>query len=390
MKLRIAVVAVVALLVVSWLVLLVLTRNPWPSNDGLVVILVTAMAAIGLVITSRQPRNAVGWLFVATAIVGLLDTVVREYLVLDYRQHGGALPLGLVAAAFRVGTAIFPFLVVLPSILLFPEGRVPSRRWRRALVVYVVLATAFTVTQFAGAGAGVGKTTVSIDIRGNLPNFDAGIVADLAWLITPLFLAFWLASVVHQARCWRRADGERREQLKWLAAGGAICVVSSVALVMFGDGASVSARIVGDVALIGIAALPVAIGVGILKYRLYEIDRLISRTLSYAIVTSVLAAVFVGVVALSTQVLPFSSPVAVTASTLAVAGLFNPLRLRVQRAVDRRFNRSRYDAEAAVAELAHELRGAVDPESVQAALASAVTLAVEPAHVTVWTRRERP
>jgi hypothetical protein len=254
MKLRIAVVAVVALLVVSWLVLLVLTRNPWPSNDGLVVILVTAMAAIGLVITSRQPRNAVGWLFVATAIVGLLDTVVREYLVLDYRQHGGALPLGLVAAAFRVGTAIFPFLVVLPSILLFPEGRVPSRRWRRALVVYVVLATAFTVTQFAGAGAGVGRTTVSIDIRGNLPNFDAGIVADLAWLITPLFLAFWLASVVHQARCWRRADGERREQLKWLAAGGAICVVSSVALVMFGDGASVSARIVGDVALIGIAS----------------------------------------------------------------------------------------------------------------------------------------
>jgi hypothetical protein len=133
----------------------------------------------------------------------------------------------------------------------------------------------------------------------------------------------------------------------------------------------------------------VAIGVGILKYRLYDIDRLISRTVAYAIVTGVLAAVFVGIVALATEVLPFSSPVAVTASTLAAAGLFNPLRLRVQRVVDRRFNRRRYDAEATVAALVGQLRGAVDPEAVQVALTGAVSAAVEPAHVYVWTRDVR-
>jgi hypothetical protein len=388
-RLRIAAAAIVTLAVVAWIVLLVLTRDPWPSNDGLTVLLTVTVMAVGLVITSHQPRNAIGWLFIATAVIGIPDAVVRQYLVLDYRQHGGDLALGAVAVAMRTGTALFPFLLAFPSILLFPDGRVPSRGWRRALIVYIVLATIFTVTQFAGAAVNANTAHPAIDIRGNVPNVSPGSVAGFAWLMTPFFLGFWLGSVVHQARSWRRADGERREQLKWLAAGAGLCVVSSVALVLFGDYASLSSRVIADLAVLGIAAMPVAIGVGILKYRLYDIDRLISRTVAYAIVTGVLAAVFVGIVALATEVLPFSSPVAVTASTLAAAGLFNPLRLRVQRAVDRRFNRRRYDAEATIAALVGQLRGAVDPEAVQVALAGAVSAAVEPAHVYVWTRDVR-
>ncbi len=133
-------------------------------------------------------------------------------------------------------------------------------------------------------------------------------------------------------------------------------------------------------------ALPVAMGVGILKYRLYEIDRLISRTLSYLIITGLLAGVFVGIVVLTTDVLPFSSPVGVAASTLAAAALFNPLRLRVQRLVDRRFNRARYDAEAIVAAFTLRLRDAVDLETVRSELLQAVDRAVEPAHASVWIR----
>ena len=136
--------------------------------------------------------------------------------------------------------------------------------------------------------------------------------------------------------------------------------------------------------------MPIAIGVGILRYRLYEIDRLFSRTLSYVILTALLAGTFVGVVALTTDLLPFSSGVGVAASTLAATALFNPLRRRVQRIVDRRFNRSRYDAERIVEAFAARLRDAVELESVQAELLDVVQRALEPAHASLWIRPSAP
>jgi hypothetical protein len=145
-------------------------------------------------------------------------------------------------------------------------------------------------------------------------------------------------------------------------------------------------RAAADLASVGIAALPISIGVGILRYRLYEIDRLISRTISYAIVTGLLVGLFVGIVALATDVLPFSSPVAVAASTLAAAALFNPLRRRVQHLVDRRFNRRRYDADAIVAAFTARLLDAVDLETVRVELLNAVNEAVLPSHASVWIR----
>ena len=155
---------------------------------------------------------------------------------------------------------------------------------------------------------------------------------------------------------------------------------------MFGDGSSLGSRIAADLATIGIGVLPVTVGVAILRFRLYEIDRLISRTLSYALLTGLLVGVFAGVVVLTTRVLPFSSPVGVAASTLAAAALFNPLRRRVQHLVDRRFNRARYDRDALVARFGTRLRDAVDSETVVAELAGAAASSVEPAHISVWVR----
>lgn len=365
----------------------IVTRDPWTSNDGLTLLVLGAMATVALIVLRRQPRNAVAWLLLMTALLGLADAFDRAYLVLDYRLHAGRLPFGAVAADYRGGITILPFLVGLPAILLFPEGRVPSRRWRRALWIYVVLGGFFTVTQFVGQALVGVPHHLAVDVRGSLPKQDPGAIGNLAWFLTPLFLAFWLASVGHQVGAWRRSQGEQQAQLKWLMSGAALCVVSSVALVMAGDGLSLPSRLITDAAVLGIGSLPIAIGIGILKYRLYEIDRLVSRTISYAIVTGTLVAFFLGVVVLATDVLPISSPVGVAASTLAAAALFNPLRRRVQRVVDRRFNRARYDAEATLDAFARRLREAVELESVQRGLADTVANAFEPTHVTVWVKR---
>jgi hypothetical protein len=148
--------------------------------------------------------------------------------------------------------------------------------------------------------------------------------------------------------------------------------------------ASPALQAVFNGAAIGIAALPVSVGVAILKYRLYDIDRIISRTLAYAIVTGLLVGVYAGLVLLTTQVFRVHAPVAVAASTLAAAALFNPLRRRVQQAVDRRFNRARYDADRTIAAFAARLKDAVDLDSVRDDLAGVVHQALEPAHVSVW------
>jgi hypothetical protein len=158
-----------------------------------------------------------------------------------------------------------------------------------------------------------------------------------------LLAGYWLAFVLRQVLSWRRADGEHRQQLKWLMIGAIMCL-AAIAIAILGPvlapGAPAAAQTVAALSGMLIAGLPVGIGIAILKYRLYEIDRIISRTLAYTIVTGLLVGVYAGLVLLATRVLPFSGSVAVAASTLAVAALFNPLRRRVQAVVDRRFNRA--------------------------------------------------
>jgi hypothetical protein len=192
-----------------------------------------------------------------------------------------------------------------------------------------------------------------------------------------------VAAVVQQAAGYRRASGVRRQQLKWLASGAAVAVICGVSGTVLNN-APGAWQVASDVLVAGIAALPASMGVAILRYRLYDIDRIISRTLAYAIVTGLLVGVYAGLVLLATEVLRFRTPVAVAAATLTAAALFNPVRRRVQRAVDRQFNRARYDADQTVAAFAARLQDAVDLDSVRGDLAGVVHRALEPAHISVW------
>jgi hypothetical protein len=175
-----------------------------------------------------------------------------------------------------------------------------------------------------------------------------------------------------------KSTGEERVQLKWCAA--AAFVLAVVFVVSFWVTLA-ALNVLESLAFVG---LWTAIAVAVLKYRLYDIDRIISRTLAYAIVTGLLVGVYAGLVLLVTQVFRVHTPVAVAASTLTAAALFNPLRRRVQRVVDRRFNRARYDGDQTVAAFAARLKDAVDPDSVRDDLAGVVNKALEPAHISVW------
>jgi len=381
---RTAAVVLLALLVAD-IVLSVVAHDPWPTNDGIVLVMLVAYGAVGYVIARTQPGNPIGWIFLALAITAYVDFLARLYLVLDYRQHGGTLALGTAVVFWRSVWSIIPFVLAFPAILLFPDGRL-SPRWRKFLLVYTVAAGVFVVTQCLGNALDPALGLGNVDVRGNLAVPDGGSVAGLSWVLAPFFLCAWIAFVWRQISAWRSASGLERAQLKWLALGSVTCVVSAILLVLFGDGSTTSARVAADLATAGIGVLPVAVGVAILRYRLYEIDRIVSRTLAYALLTALLVGTFAGIVLLTTRVLPFSSPVAVAASTLAAAALFNPLRTRVQRLVDRRFNRARYDRDILVAAFGAKLRDAVDSETVLRELARAAGNAVEPAHVSVWTR----
>ena len=188
---------------------------------------------------------------------------------------------------------------------------------------------------------------------------------------------------------YRRSSGERRQQLKWLLGGLAAVPVGLVLAIALGHAPGFWRTVGNVVALAVFLAVPVSMGVAILKYRLYDIDRVLSRTLAYAIVTGLLIGVYAGLVLLAQQVFRFSSPVAVAASTLAAAALFNPVRRRVQHAVDRRFNRARYDADQTVTDFAARLQDAVDLDAVRHDLAGVVQAALEPAHLAAMDRPTR-
>jgi hypothetical protein len=282
----------------------------------------------------------------------------------------------------------YPGLILLPlPIVLFPDGRLPSRRWRPVLWIYAVNgAITLAIVAWLDAPAFT-RRHIQVDGSGQIRAIDypPGWESAVMHASLLLFLVMILTFVAGQVLALRRATGLRRQQLKSMLGGGAVCLAGLVISLGAGGISGQFWYVVSNAAFVGIIALPIGIGVGILRYRLYEIDRLISRTLSYAFLTTVLVGVFVAIVALTTRVLPFASPVAVAASTLAAAALFNPLRLRVQRVVDRRFNRARYDAEMIVAEFTASLQDAVDLETVSSDLLSAVR-SVQPAHASIWIR----
>ncbi len=332
-------------------------------------------AGVGVVVARRQPRNPIGWILLIFIFVALLGDAAGAYAVLAY-AHGHHLPLGLVAVLLApLGYLAIPALPLV--ILLFPDGRLTSRRWWWVLWAYAVLVAFFATVIYALTIAAVASHEIRLDSSGSTTNTDHA-PGWIGVLVVPVLL-IWLSFMGHQVLSWRRATNERRQQLKWLACGAGISLASFVAAVALG-----STSALAQVLFNGIAALPVSIGVGILKYRLYDIDRIISRTLAYAIVTGLLVGIYAGLVLLTTQVFGVHTPVAVAASTLAAAALFNPVRRRVQQAVDRRFNRARYDADQIIAAFAARLKDAVDLDSVRDDLAGVVHQALEPTQVSVW------
>jgi hypothetical protein len=329
-------------------------------------------AAVGTLVAARRPSNPIGWMLLAIFLFAAAPT--GGYAILDYRMHHGTLPFGWVAVVFHVAWPMF--LVLVTTLLwLFPDGRLPPGRWRGlARVLVVVWVLVGLVASARGVAAAAGHD-IRIDAGGNLTADQPGPWRISLAVVIVGSLASGLTWLIVQVPRYRRSVGERRQQLKWLYTGAIVFVISTFLPGQVGN------DVIGP---LGAAALPVCIGVAVLKYRLFEIDRIISRVISYAIITAVLAGVFAGLVVLATEVLPFRAPAAVAAATLAVAALFNPLRRRVQRAVDRRFNRARYNAEAVVAAFTARLRQTVDLDTVQDDLVGTVSLAFQPAHVSVW------
>jgi hypothetical protein len=348
-------------------------------------LLMIPFAAVGALVASRQPRNPIGWILLAIAVTASYGADAGFYAVRAYGIDHHSLPLSRLAVFLTQGWVSMLVLLPLP-ILFFPDGKI-SRPWRWTLGAYAVLTAALlghlVITDF-GAFT---EHTIRIDSSGELKQLGSNGSTPVAFIFVVLaFFSISVSWVVRQVVLYRRSSGDRRQQLKWLLAGGSFAVFGFLLAFAIGSSSNAFLSAVGKVGFLGLIALPISIGIGILRHRLYDIDRLISRTLSYALLTGLLVGVFAGVVLLTTRVLPFSSPVGVAASTLAAAGLFSPLRSRLQRLVDRRFNRARYDAEATVAALGARLRDAVDVDTVLDELAEAAARSLEPAHVTVWVR----
>ena len=363
------------------------TRPGGPVADGLSTAAVVVPAvAVGTLLAARRPRNPIGWILLTILLLGVSPT--NQYAVLDYRMHHGTLPLGWAVVVLGDGWPLFlPLIAVL--LWLFPDGRLPPGRWHRTAVALVTAGLLVGLAASAPGVVAVAGHDIRIDANGSLTTEQGGAWAVLQITVAAGTITALLAWLVMQVPRYRRSADERRQQLKWLYSGGAVflvCVLLDIFIVplALGDAAGYGPPLVNDLFNLGAAALPVCIGVAVLKYRLYTIDRIISRVISYAIITAALAGVFAGLVLLATEVLPFKTPVAVAASTLAAAALFNPLRRRVQRAVDRRFNRTGYNAEAVVAAFAARLRQTVDLGTAQDDLVATIHQAFQPAHISVW------
>jgi hypothetical protein len=281
------------------------------------------------------------------------------------------LPAGRAFAWLSNSISLVPVAMLAFLFLLFPTGYVRSRRWRPAAwFVGGVFALATVLILIAAARLWAHPFITS--------SHPPGLVRLLFTMTGFLISAAMLVSVAALVARFAKSSGEERLQLKWCAAAALVLAVVFVATIW------TNSAVVNVLQSLAFVCLWTAIAIAVLKYRLYEIDRIISRTLAYTIVTGLLVGVYAGLVLLATQVFRFHTPVAVAASTLAAAALFSPLRRRVQQVVDRRFNRARYDAEKMVAAFAASLKDAVDLDSVRDDLAGVVHHALEPVHISVW------
>jgi hypothetical protein len=340
-------------------------------------------AVVGALVASRRPRNPIGWLFLAFAVVAATVAFADRYASYALVEHPGSLPGGEWLA--WVSTAIwhpaFGFFVF--AFLLFPDGRLPSARWRP-------VARTAAATYLMGGVLGLVWGPLFEEFFPyaeppfRLPGYDIGGVAFTVFILVNFgLLALSAVSLVLRLR---RATGVERQQLKWF-----VYAVALFALVF-----PPSVFVLGDGRLIVflLPLVPAAAGIAILKHRLYDIDVVINRTLVYGALTAILALIYFGGVATTQAIFrTFTGQeqqpqLAIVVSTLVIAALFNPLRRRIQGFIDRRFYRRKYDARKTLEAFSAKLRDETDLYALNSELVSAVRETMQPAHVSLWLRPE--
>jgi hypothetical protein len=341
-------------------------------------------ALIGAVIAGRMPGNPIGWLFLALAqIQGLYA------LAFGYAHYALSVDPGLPAAEYAAWSSswlspVSPVLIAL-ALLLFPDGRLVSARWR--VVAWACAPLLAVIVADYGLAPGPLEEFPSLDNPVAGPAWLANIDGNAAVFVV------LLAAVASLIVRFRRSHGIERQQVKWIAyAAGLIAaflIVSGTATVVLGEGEATDSTAAGWVFAGVFSGLPIAAGLAILRHGLYDVDVVIRRTLIYGALTAILAAGYLGCVLLAQLIIGADSGFAVAASTLAMAALFRPARARIQELVDRRFYRRRYDATHTLEAFGGRLRHELDLEAVGADLRRVVQETVQPAHVSLWLRRSR-
>ncbi|HZC01415.1 MAG TPA: hypothetical protein VE844_08640, partial [Gammaproteobacteria bacterium] len=356
-----------------------------------------AFPTVGALVASRRPENPIGWIFCGTGLLYGVQAFASGYADYALLERTGSLPGGeLLAWISRwIGVPVLPLAGAL-LVLLFPNGKLLSRKWQPVVLVAVcgsamlALSAALapgplsfqpTFDNPLGLGGAIGKL-------GSSESIDAGGVVEILVRVGFFFvLVSWLFAVAAMITRMDQARGAERQQLKWFVYTVALLVVGFLAALLGFGQHSVAWNI-------GIAAfnfLPIAAGIAILRYRLYDIDVVINRTLVYGVLTAALALVYVGSIVLLQGLFRAltgeTSQLAVVASTLAIAALFVPLRQRVQAFIDRRFYRRKYDVAKTLQAFNTRLRDDVDLDNVADDLVEVVKETMQPAHVTLWLRR---
>ncbi len=344
---------------------------------------VLTFSVVGAIVASRHSRNAIGWIFCGTGLVVGLATLAGGYAEFWLASGSGPRGLGETAAWFA-SWAWIPEVAVPTSflLLLFPDGRLPSPRWRPVAWCAGLGITGFIVGYALKAGPLEDFPQIA-----NPYGVDSPIVGVVGVAAFFAVVGSMVASAVSLIVRHRRAGSEQRQQIKWLAFGGAVVVGT---IFVSGFTAIWSAEVSIAVVNLALLGLPIFTGIAIARHRLYDIDLIINRTLVYGSLTAMLALVYVGgVVGLQAALRVLTgqeSSLAVVASTLAIAALFNPLRRRVQGFVDRRFYRSKYDAAKTLEAFGSRLRDETDLDALSSDVVEVARGTMQPAHVSVWLR----
>jgi hypothetical protein len=349
-------------------------------------LMLLAFSSVGAVVASRRPGNSVGWLFCGVGIaagVGFATQFYADYALVAER---GSVSGGSVALWLTRWT-IVPMLTALTLFaFVFPEGRLLSRRWRVAVWLALAGGTATALGLALDPGELDDRNYPGVANPLGVSGADAVIeaVTTVGTGLALLALVLAVASVILR---FRRSSGIERQQLKWVVYAGTLSATTFIVTLPL----TVSPwdDIGFIVAFLSLTAVPVSAGVAILRYRLYDIDVVINRTLVYGSVTALLAGAYLGLVLLlqvAFQPLTEENSLAVALSTLAVAALFRPARSRVQALVDRRFYRSKYDAQRTLEGFASRLREEVDLDALRGELTGVVAETMQPAHVSLWLR----